>query len=253
MPTIKRQVARLIERLSGNLVVPPHEVHLAPERLHLRRFLPHFGIDCVFDVGANRGQYATMLRQDLGYKGPIISYEPIPEMAKALRAASAHDPDWHVEELALDREPGPATFHVMVENQFSSLHAPAAGQTGIFSALNKVTHDIEVTRATLAGELPKWEAKLGFTRPFLKMDTQGNDLAVVQGAGEAVRRFVGLQSELAIKTLYDGSTGFAQTLAAYSQLGFELSALVPNNAGHFPSLVEIDCVMFNQARAPTLP
>ncbi|MDF2810086.1 MAG: hypothetical protein K0S56_1117, partial [Microvirga sp.] len=27
---------------------------------------------------------------------------------------------------------------------------------------------------------------------------------------------------------------------------FRLSAFVPNNSGHFPRLIEMDCIMFNQ-------
>jgi hypothetical protein len=32
----------------------------------------------------------------------------------------------------------------------------------------------------------------------------------------------------------------------YQAAGFELSAFVPNNFGHFPELVEMDCIMFNR-------
>ncbi|HXW74131.1 MAG TPA: hypothetical protein VEK10_04895, partial [Steroidobacteraceae bacterium] len=129
----------------------------------------HFDIDCVFDVGANAGQYARMLRQRVGYRGQIVSYEPIPERAATLRAAAAHD---------------------------------------------------------------------------LKLDTQGHDLSVATGAGERLRDFVGLQSELAIQRLYDGAPSFEEALEFYRSRGFELSALVPNNLGHFPRLLEIDCIMF---------
>ena len=41
-----------------------------------------------------------------------------------------------------------------------------------------------------------------------------------------------------------------ETIDAYRAKGFELSALVPNNAGTFPILVEIDCVMFRQDALP---
>jgi hypothetical protein len=32
----------------------------------------------------------------------------------------------------------------------------------------------------------------------------------------------------------------------YTALGFVLSALVPNNGGHFPDLLEIDCIMYRR-------
>jgi hypothetical protein len=165
-------------------------------------------------------------------------------VAAVLAERAARDPLWSVATLALDREAGPAPFNVMASSVFSSLHRPAGDQPEIFSAANAVTREIQVMRATLATELPAWRDKLGFSRPFLKMDTQGNDLAVFQGAGDAVREFVGLQSELTYSHLYDGAAGFAETLAAYTARGFRLSAFVPNTAGHFPDLNEVDCIMY---------
>jgi FkbM family methyltransferase len=246
MPSLKRRAADLIERLSGVLIISPNKLHLAPERVHLRRFFACFGVDCVFDVGANHGQYATMLREVVGFKGPIISYEPIPDIAAVLQAKTAGDRNWYVETCALDREPGPAIFHVMVASTFSSLRKPSKDQLGLFEKQNVVHREVEVIRTTIAEELPRWQAKLQFRRPFLKMDTQGNDLAVVEGAGNALHAFVGLQSELAIRKLYEEAAGFVETIAAYRAKGFELSALVPNNAGTFPVLVEVDCVMFRR-------
>ena len=77
------------------------------------------------------------------------------------------------------------------------------------------------------------------------MDTQGNDLAVAQGAGDIITEFVGLQSELAIQKIYDSPTDYKSAIEYFSSKGFVLSAFVPNNPGHFPYLVEIDCIMFN--------
>ena len=45
-------------------------------------------IDAVIDVGANIGQYGRRLRA-AGWSGPILSYEPIPELHEALLAESA--------------------------------------------------------------------------------------------------------------------------------------------------------------------
>ena len=226
------------------MIIHPAEVHQLPERLHLRKFFKHFGVDAVFDVGANEGQYASQLRNEIGFQGHIISFEPNPEVAAVLAKRAENDPLWSVATVALDREPGPATFHVMADSVFSSLRRPAKDQPKVFSVANSVTRQIEVMRATLATELPAWRRRLGFSRPFLKMDTQGNDLAVVEGAGDAIREFVGLQSELSYSRIYAGAPCFAGTLAAYTARGFRLSAFVPNTAGQFPDLNEVDCIMY---------
>jgi FkbM family methyltransferase len=244
MPSLKRRAANLIEKVSGNLVVPPHELHQVYEQEQLRRFFLHFEVDCVFDVGANAGQYADMLRQKIGFQGPIVSFEPIPELAAELQARATTDPHWHVEVLALDREAGPSSFHVMEGSQFSSLWHPAEDQPDFLRQQNSVARTIEVMRATLTEAVAKWQGRLGFRRGFLKMDTQGNDLAVVEGGRGVLDHFVGLQSELSFRRLYDGGADYAATIAAFRALGFELSAMLPNNAGHFPLLLEMDCIMF---------
>ena len=244
MTSIRRRLANLAASLTGTVIIHPAELHQLPERLHLRKFFDHFGVDAVIDVGANAGQYAIQLREEIGFRGHIISFEPIPEVAAELAKQASADPLWHVVTLALDREAGPATFNVMATSVFSSLHQPADNQPEVWLKANSVARQIDVMRATLATELPRWRDKLGFRRPFLKMDTQGNDLAIFEGAGGAIDGFVGLQSELSYVNAYADAPGFAETLAAYSAAGFRLSALVPNTAGHFPDLNEVDCIMY---------
>jgi len=242
--SMKRYIKHLVERLGGILIVKESELYALPERTHLKRFFEHFAVDCVFDVGANTGQYRDLVRNQIGFVGPIISFEPVPELARILHGKRLQDSRWFVENTALDSECGLALFNVMDDNQFSSLKSPASNQPKIFADWNKVARQISVERSTLAIELPRWQDRLGFKRPFLKLDTQGNDLAVLEGAGQALQSFVGLQSELSFQQVYKGSVNFAQALCRYCELGFQLSALVPNNVGHFPNLIEMDCIMF---------
>jgi FkbM family methyltransferase len=244
MYSLKRRLAKTVERLTGALIVHPAEIHQLPERHCLAQMFDLFRVDAVFDVGANEGQYATQLRRDVGFKGAIISFEPIPEVAERLRAKAHADPLWFVAPLALDRESGPATFNIMTASTFSSLNRPTANQPAVYEGQNTVARQIQVMRSTVAAELPKWRGELGFCRPFLKMDTQGSDLAVVEGAGDTIQSFVGLQSELSVRPLYEGTRGFADVLAIYANLGFRPSALVPCSRGHFPDLHEVDCIMY---------
>lgn len=216
------------------------------EPAQIDRFFRHFAIDCVFDVGANEGQYATGLRS-LGYTGLILSFEPHPEMADLLRRASSKDPNWEVFEVALDSQVRSMEFNIMAASQFSSLREPDHSSFEPLNDLNKIVRTVSLTTSTIANEYPLLANKFFFSRPFLKMDTQGFDLEVVKGAGEFLINFVGMQSELALTTLYQGAPEFAKSLNYYQGQGFKLSGLVPNNAGHFPNLLEVDCIMYNSA------
>ena len=248
--SVKGLLRSAVERMFHVPMLPIGHVALGFEREHLRQFFEHFAVDCVFDVGANAGQYATMLRKHVGYRGNIVSYEPIPELAARLRDAAALDGAWFVEELALSTTEDHATFNIFASDRFSSLHALSSAAERQFHERVKLKRCIEVRTALLANELVKYQSRLGFKRPFLKMDTQGHDMSVALGAGERLRDFVGLQSELAIEQLYMGAPGYEEALEFYRGSGFELSALVPNNLGHFPRLLEIDCIMFRSSLGP---
>jgi FkbM family methyltransferase len=224
-------------------MVDGRKLHSLPEQEHLKRLLSHLEIDCVFDVGANVGQYATMLRKHAGYKGRIISFEPIPEAAEQVRHKAGRDKCWTVEQTALADEGGMRTFHVMAGSEFSSLSEPKTDEVGRFAAMNRPVRTIMVATETLAEAYPRLKAQYGFRRPFLKMDTQGFDMSVLRGAGDIIREFAGFQSELSVQRIYEEATDFREALTYYQSLGFDLSAFVPNNAGHFPALIEIDCIM----------
>lgn len=219
------------------------------EPAQLEKFLSHFAIDCVFDVGANTGQYASTLRA-LGYQGRILSFEPHPTVFDTLQQAATGDDRWSVYEAALDSEPRMMEFNLMAASQFSSLREPTHANTEKFVEMNKVVQKVRLQTTTLAKLYPTLKAEFGFSRPFLKLDTQGHDVAVVEGAREVIKEFVGLQSELSLTGLYRDAPDLTESLTFYRSLGYRLSSLVPNNGGHFPDLVEVDCIMYRDDEAP---
>ncbi|MBM0204189.1 FkbM family methyltransferase [Micromonospora sp. STR1s_5] len=237
--------ANLVGRISGGKVTlaVSSQLYRIPEEVHLKKFFDHFDIDFVLDVGANRGQYASMLRR-IGYNGPIVSVEPTPDIAAHLRQISASDTNWFIEELALSDKQGETSFNIMSESEFSSLNSPDNSEIDIFRSSNHVTRTVQVRVGTVAEMIEKYQSFLSFRRPFLKLDTQGSDLRVVVGAGNTICRFRGLQSELSVIPIYKEAPSYIEAIAYYESVGFKLSALVPNNAGHFPDLVEIDCIMY---------
>jgi FkbM family methyltransferase len=243
----RRKLADIAEMAIGARILRSENVGFAFEEFHLKRFFSYFQIDCVFDVGANVGQYAELLRKRVGFKGSIVSFEPMPDLIELLRRKAERDSNWHIEPVALSKTVGQAIFNVMVERQFSSLLSPKHDECDTYTDLNKAVRSIPVVTSTLKIEYLKYKEKLGFRRPFLKMDTQGNDVAVVHSAEETINEFVGLQSELSVKRLYENTPYFHEAISFYQSKGFALSAIVPNHAADFPYLVETDCVMFRTA------
>ncbi|KYG21667.1 FkbM family methyltransferase [Bradyrhizobium sp. AT1] len=239
-------LSRAINKFLALRVVDDRVLYTLPEREHLEKLFEFLKVDCVFDVGANIGQYATMLRKKVGYRGLIISFEPIPEAATTLRTLAAGDPMWDIEQLALASDDGERSFNVMKDSQFSSLANPDHSEIARFRSQNTPSSTIVVKTETLSSAFVRLQSKFGFRRPFLKMDTQGLDVEIVKSGTDVLPEFVGLQSELAIKKLYDLSTDFREAVTFYQSQGFEMSAIVQNNRGHFPLLIEANCIMLRK-------
>jgi FkbM family methyltransferase len=181
---------------------------------NLGGFLEHRKADLVVDVGANLGQFAKGLRK-LGYRGRIVSCEPIPDCAAALRRLATKDPLWDVRELALGEAPGSATLNVSDETSYSSFLALSeAGER--YDSRSAITRTIEVEVSTVDDLL----GGLASDRPFLKIDTQGFEPQVLAGAARTLDRCVGLLLELPVDRLYETSWTFAQAVAHLERLGF---------------------------------
>lgn len=220
-------------------------VHEYPEVLQLRRLVAAFDIDCIIDVGANAGQHATMLRRDVGFKGTILSFEPNPQVFAALERNAARDPHWHAFNVALSNTDGTAQFNVMAADQFSSLETPADRMDPIFLERNKVAQTVDVQCQRLEALYPHLQVKHGFSRTLLKMDTQGHDSIVCEGAGNLLGDMIAIQTELAIQPLYRGGKGYRDMIDLMEAHGFAPSAFFANNKGHFPRLIEMDGLFVN--------
>lgn len=214
--------------------------HQYPEILALRRFFDAFAIDALIDVGANEGQYALSARKDAGFGGHIFSFEPNPDVFAILARHSDRDPKWHVFNMALSDFDGTAEFHIMAAHQFSSIAKPAERLDPIFESRNRVEKTVPMQCRRLDGMLDELLQPHGLARPFLKMDTQGHDRAVCEGAGSRLRDMIGLQSELAVRPQYQGAADYRAMIGYLEERGFVPNAFFANNKGHFPLLVEMD-------------
>lgn len=204
-------------------------------------------MDCVFDVGANAGQYARMLRKSVGFQGLVVSVEPVPELAEKLRRSARLDDKWIVVEAALSDVSGEATLHVTNGSEFSSLHRPRTDVAGDFGGQNVVARRVQVASMRLEELFAEISKRFEFRTPFLKLDTQGHDSRIVASSKDAVRQFVGLQSELSFTEIYSGQPTYIESLRLYESLGFRMVGFIQNNEGHFPALIDTDCLMVNSS------
>ncbi|MEM9706357.1 MAG: FkbM family methyltransferase, partial [Pseudomonadota bacterium] len=119
-------------------------------------------VDCVFDIGANRGQYAKLLRSQVKYRGRILSFEPGPAPYNVLDWVSRNDSLWHTEQIALGEENGTASLNVMALDVFNSIAKPGGDSKQFAQGQNVVKDTVEVRQETLETAFLRLHKEFGF-------------------------------------------------------------------------------------------
>jgi len=180
-------------------------------------------IDVIIDVGANVGQYGRELR-DLGFKGRIVSFEPLPVAFAELARRAGRDAAWQAFQLAIGDHDGQATMHVAANSVSSSLLGmlPAHLEAAPYS---RFVGDIQVEMVTLNEAIDRHVR--ADERLFVKVDAQGYESRILAGAIERLNRIQGLQLELSIVPLYEGSATLGTLIGEAERLGFTLMSIEP--------------------------
>jgi FkbM family methyltransferase len=123
----------------------------------------HFKTDLILDVGANVGQTYESFRW-AGFKGPICSFEPNPEMFQKLERKPGFD--WQRLPYALSNQSGQLKFYISNHDNACSLQKPEADF--------QRAHDLQITKEITvpAHRLDELWNKQGFSakNAFLKID-----------------------------------------------------------------------------------
>jgi FkbM family methyltransferase len=209
--------------------------------LHLSRLFDQYQINVVIDVGARRGEYGKWLRRN-GYKGWIISFEPVAESFGFLAKTAARDPRWQAYNLALGRERGEGKINVTRLTFFSSFRNPSPYAFEAFGSQPTVKSSETVTVSTLDEMFDQIMSGKSDPHVYLKLDTQGWDLEVLEGAAQSLTRVTALQTEIATLAIYEGMPMMRDSLDFLERTGFAISGLFPVNLDGKLRAVEFDCV-----------
>lgn len=186
---------------------------------HLLSIFENLLINCVIDVGANKGNYAAALRH-FGYKGRIVSIEPVSSVYAELARRASGDNAWHTLNLALGRKNETQNLNVFLAHDLSSFLTPSQNMSPNILNAN-LTHVERVTVKELDSVFSEIIEGIAEPRVFLKMDTQGYDLEVMKGASKSLSYVLGLQSEISVIPLYEGMPDYLEALSYYRKNGFE--------------------------------
>jgi FkbM family methyltransferase len=209
--------------------------------LRRKKLINHFNIDLILDVGASTGEYALNMRRS-GYQGKIISFEPINKSFQELKKRSNKDPLWSSYNYALGEKNGEKNINISINYDSSSLlkisdlHTQTEKRSKVFKK-----EEIEVnTLDTVFPKIYNEEKNI-----YLKMDTQGYEKQILDGASKTLSKFKGIQLELSLTELYEGSHNYKVITEYLENKGFNLYSLEPGFYDKFSGqLLQFDGIFF---------
>ncbi len=186
--------------------------------------LKFHNINIVFDVGANTGQFASELRL-YGYTGKIISFEPLQQAYKILEKKAGHDDNWFIHPRCAVGEKIDGVEINVAGNSVSSSLLPMLKSHKDVVPESQYTHTEKVQLITLDSILGQYISDSD--NVFIKIDTQGYEWAVLNGAPQALKLCKGVLLELSLVPLYEGQKLWLDCIDRLNKVGIKLYCIQP--------------------------
>jgi FkbM family methyltransferase len=222
--------------------------------LHVRRYDPThdlgellrlYGVDTIFDAGANAGMSGRYFRS-LGFGGKIVSFEPVERYYKLLTEEAAGDRLWVCRNVALADAPGEQEINVSGGAGAASSFLQQTGPT--WASAPALAYIERAAVAVTTVDLAALEEYPAGDRLFLKLDVQGYERRVLEGAMQTMPRIVGVRVELSVSPCYVGEPSMGEMLAYLYDLGFRLCAIDEAwSDGRTREVFQVDGVFFRPA------
>lgn len=218
---MKKLIKTFLRSIGYDLYFHPLNLKINDE-FQLYKVLEYLNVDIVFDVGANIGQFATNLRS-VGYKGRIISFEPLSDAHHRLLMAASRDLNWQVHEpVAIGDTDGIIDINISANSVSSSL-LPMLDAHRKAEVGSEYIGTERVIVTSLDSVIPHYLD--GSERYFIKIDTQGFEWQVLDGATKTLAKSQGVVCELSLVALYEKQHLWLEMIERLKGLGFTLWAL----------------------------
>ena len=172
----------------------------------------------ILDIGANAGDFTATVRR-LEPRSRVVCFEPMPGVARDLRARFSDDTLVTVEQVAVSDQEGSATLNVTGDDHFSSLQTPKDELRGIYAGLNVGVVEQPEVRTVALDSLIREPVRV------MKIDVQGHEISAFKGAGRVLEETSAILTEVTFRPHYDGDADFFAIHSYLSDRGFRLAGL----------------------------
>ena len=179
-------------------------------------------VNILFDIGANTGQFSEEIRNK-GYNGKIISFEPLTSARKMLVHQKSKDLNWVIHErAAVGNYNGIIDINIS-KNSVSSSILPMLKSHSDAEKNSMYIKSEKTPIITLDSVADSYLDK--FSNCFIKIDTQGYESQVLDGAFKTLKRAKGVLCELSLVQLYEGQDIWKDLILRLEKEGFVLWSL----------------------------
>ena len=219
--SIKHKLRIAFQKLGYDIIRYKPATHPTARMQHMLR---SYNIETVLDIGANSGQFAEHIKNDLGYENRIISFEPLSSAFASLKAKAEKDPHWDVLNVALGDAERESEINIAGNSYSSSLldmlpshikSAPDSQYAGKETIMVKTLDSIFDSFGIKAGKI------------YMKIDTQGFESKVLKGADQTLHKINTVQMEMSLVPLYEGELLFNELYSFMENKGYSLVGILP--------------------------
>lgn len=213
-----------------------------------KQWLLDLGIKTVIDIGANNGQFARLARTVFP-DAKIYSFEPLPDCYAELRSALPGDTKFFPIECGIGSKEQTLDF-------YRSFHTPSSSflkmeefhkEAFPYSVEGQAETPIEVKVMTLDAVLADANIEDNI---LIKIDVQGYELEVIEGAGALLERSKVLILEMSFAKLYAGQPLFHDVYQRMCGLGFRFNgSLAQMEHPHTGEVVQTDAIFVNEKQS----
>jgi len=205
----------------------------------LAKLVTNMNSPVLLDIGANVGQFGIDFRNS-GFKGKIISFEPVSNSFKKLKITSRNFQPWEVIDKGLGSSKQISVINVSNNSGLSSSLLKIADEHLQAFPQSFTTSTEKIQIETLDSEISR--LKLNPSEVILKIDVQGFESKVIEGGVHSIPQIRYILLELSLRSLYENERIFLDVLNMLEGLGHNVIDIHRGVRGRDGSLLQVEVI-----------
>lgn len=211
-------------------------VHLARAANYLKS---HRGV--ILDVGAYDGKTSLFLSESFP-ECTVHAFEPNPDAFTIMEANTRINTNIVRHKEALSNNKGTCPFYIThnkVSSSINRVRENSPDASGVLADQLKIRQVIQIPLLPLD--------ELGFEEVLLlKMDTQGNEIRVIEGGINTFKKTRIAITEMSVHKIYENGCSYFETDAKLRELGFEPYDFIVPARKNGVEMTEFDAIYVNK-------